>query len=250
MFDTSDEFGGETVLAVDFDEPSVENSTSGYVTTLSYGNVCAKVGTFTEGNGSFVYTVPANSVNTGNGSDPYVNFAFDKSKVYLNEFSAYSMDFDIHIIEDNGASVYFNIDYRNASGSGLSNSDAQLIYQSGKLYLSYSTKTYIADCEGNTFHVTYIVNHEKTLIYVNGKFLCETACSYKDGAEYATGFRMGILGALFKSSDIKIALDNVLINKFAPDYKGDIHKLFANPDKPLKKNSDTIFGGAFVWPEE
>ena len=99
LFDTSDEFGGETVLAVDFDEPSVENSTSGYVTTLSYGNVCAKVGTFTEGNGSFVYTVPANSVNTGNGSDPYVNFAFDKSKVYLNEFSAYSMDFDIHIIE-------------------------------------------------------------------------------------------------------------------------------------------------------
>ena len=246
----AEEFGGETVLAVDFDKPSAVKNTSGINTDLSYGKVCAKVGTFTEGNGSFVYSVPKNTVNNGNGTDPYVNFAFDKSKVYLDEFSVYTMDFDFRVVKDNGSYVYFNIDYRNSNGSGLSNGEAQLVYQNGKLYLTYPTLTYIADCESDTFHITYVVNHEKTLIYINGKFLCEAPRSYNDGAEYATGFRMGIIGALDKSSDLEIALDNVVVNKFAPDYKGNIQKLFSNPDKLLKKNSDTIFGGAFKWPEE
>ena len=244
------EFGGKTVLAVDFDKPSDVNNVSGIYTNLSYGKVTAKVGSFTEGNGSFVYTIPANSSNTGSGNDPFVNFDMGGSKVYLNEYSVYMMDFDINILSDSGCMVYFNIDYRNSSGAGLSDQAAQLVYQNGKFYLNSSSKIEVGECDGNTFHVTYVVNHEKTLIYINGKLLVKAARSYMDGTEYAQGFRMGMLDCLNKSTDLKVALDNVVINKFAPDYDGAIQKLFSVPDVFLKKNSDTIFGGAFVWPEE
>ena len=244
------DFGGKTVLKVDFDSPSATNSINSSLTTLDYGSVNAKVGSLTEGNGSFVYTIPSNSSDIGNGNDPYVNFDMGSSKIYFDEYSVYMMDFDVNIVSDSGCKLYFNIDYRNSNNNGLSNRDAQLVYHNGYFCLDVRNTTEVGKCDGKSFHVTYVVNHEKSLIYIDGKLLCETARSYKDGAEYAQGFRMGMVDCLNKSSDFKVVLDNLIINKFAPDYNGAIHKLFAVPDTLLKNNSDTIFGGAFKWSEE
>ena len=244
------DFGGETVLKVDFDSPSATNSINGSLTTLDYGSVNAKVGSFTEGNGSFVYTIPSNSSDIGNGNDPYVNFDMGDSKIYFDEYSVYIMDFDVNIVSDSGCKLYFNIDYRNDNGDGLSNRDAQLVYHNGYFCLDTQNITEVGKCDGKSFHVTYVVNHEKSLIYIDGKLLCETARSYKDGAEYSQGFRMGMVDCLNKSSDFKVELDNLIINKFAPDYNGAIQKLFARPDVLLKKNTDTIFGGTFKWEDE
>lgn len=246
-------FGGKTVFALDFNSSSEINSVSDIQTTLDYGHVMAKVGTFTEGNGSFIYNIPANSVSKApNGqADPYVHFAFGQYDVKLDDFSAYMLDFDVHIAKYNGCLIYFNVDYRSSiTTGGYTDTNSQLCYINGKFYLNSSSKQYVGDAESDTFHITYIINHEKTLIYVDGKLLAETVRSYIDGAETAKGFRMGVLGAAGKAQDMQIVLDNVVINKFAPDYNGSIQKLFSNPDVLLKNNSDTIFGGAFVWPEE
>ncbi len=245
---SSEEFGGETVLYVDFDKPSSVKTVSGFRVKLDYGILYRKLGSFTEGDGTFTYTIPANSADTGNGVDPCMNFDFGKTSI--DSYSVMTMDFDVEICSDSGASLYFNCDFRDENNTGYSNTDAQLVYCNGKLYLNSSKMKEIDKCESDTFHITYIINDEKTLIYLDGRFLCEAPCSYNAGATGFTGFRMGILNTTEKSSDFVVALDNLVINKFDVDYTGNIQKLFANPDVLLKKNSDTIFGGAFKCEKE
>lgn len=246
--DSLAEFGGETVLYADFDKPSSVKTVTGIHVYLDYGELYQKLGSFTEGNGAFVYTVPANSVNLGYGVDPCMNFDFGDTQI--SEYSVMTMDFDIDVRSESGAELYFNCDYRDESNTGYSNLDAQLVYVNGRFYLNAGSPKYVGECESNKFHVTYIVNDEKTLIYIDGRFLCEAPRSYNNGATKFTGFRMGMLQATYKSSDFVVALDNLVINKFGVDYNGNIHKLFANPDVLLKKNSDTVFGGSFVWEKE
>lgn len=236
-------FGGKTVVYQDFSKASNYSSITagGYYDKEYFGLVNCKVGTYSLQNESFRYYIPAGSVS----SDPYVNVDFGNYPI--SEISVAMLDFDVKLadITDKYSQIYFNIEYRD----GGTPSKAQLVYKGGKFYLGLNSSNPIEECTEKEFHLTFVSNSEKTLIYVDGRFLCETVCSYNPGAYKLTGFRMGILNSNV-DTPIEMYVDNILVNTFAKDYKGNINKLFAKPDQFLKKNSDTIFGGTFEWPEE
>ncbi len=240
------DFGGETLVALDFNEGTIETVAENQGYDVSYGFIQGKVGSFSDMNGSFEYSVPAGSYSN---LDPFVRF--DNSRINLDEYSVLAMDFDVKVSNLGNSVVYFSIDFRKDSSVVFNN--AQLRIQYGKLY-SYNQNTGISSeictLESESNHITYISSHEKTLVYVNGRFVYETVCAYSDGTLYCQGFRMGILAGGGYNTNLTVSLDNLVVNKFAPDYNGSIQKLFSNPDVLLKKNSDTIFGGAFKWPEE
>lgn len=251
-----EEFGGETVLALDFEKPSSQKQVSDLLTRLEYGEAFMKVGSFSEGNGSFKYYVPAKTpVPThGAGNDSHVRFG--KFGLATDDFSVITMDFDVKIISDGGAKASFNLDVReklpDGSIPGRNNANSRVVYQDGVFKLE-ALDGNVFTYEGKQAHFTYVINHEKTLIYIDGKLFSEAGRMYEDGeggVKTFVGFRMAITNCINKPEDITIVVDNIVVNKFAPDYTGNIHKLFANPDKHLKKNSDTIFGGTFKWPEE
>lgn len=251
LFDSSDTFGGQTLLLEDFNKPSAKNNVNGVNTALDYGLATMKTANFTEGNGSFTLTVPANTSGRtdGIGSDNILKLnAFNLS---TNDFSVITMDFDVDIISDSGARILFNFDVREGT-VGRNNVNSRIAYENGVFKLE-ALNGDVFTYEGKKAHFTYVINHEKTLIYIDGKLFSETGRMYDDGnggEKLFQAFIMNVNNCTDKSVDLLVSIDNVVINKFAPDYDGAINKLFKNPDKPLKKNSDTIFGGAFVWPEE
>ncbi len=238
-------FGGETILNLTFDEPTKTDTVKGDLHKVDYGEINVKVGSFDDTNGEFVYNIKAGSSSV----DPYVHF--DNEPTKLTDYSVMTMDFDVSFSGLGNSIIYFNFDFRNDNGNGIAN-NAQLRLGNGmfKKYNQVANVTVdICPIENDSFHVTYMMSHEKTLVYIDGRLIFETECPYSDGATVCKGFRMGILPNGGYTEDLSVSVDNLLINKFAPDYDGAINKLFAHPDTLLKKNTDTIFGGTFVCEE-
>ena len=165
----------------------------------------------------------------------------------FSDYSAIVYDVDVTLSEDFPYLMCIRPDFRTESGANAAITAGLVRYAEGAFYLADRNGTLFKDGIDNTFHYTFIVYSDGTiLIYCDGELVtkCEPYTMYKKECTYADGLRVTIFSKTAPSELVQCSVSNITVSAFAPGYDGAIFDLLDNPDVSLYDNEDTVLGGS------
>lgn len=162
----------------------------------------------------------------------------------LSDYSAIVYDVDVTLSEDYPYLLGLRPDFRSESGGNVAITPGLVRYYDGAFYLVNQNGTLFKDGIDNTFHYTFIVYSDGTvLIYCDGELVtrCEPYTMFKEECARLDGFRVTMFLEKTAPSEIaECSVSNITVSAFAPGYEGYITELLENEALTLDKCPDSI----------
>ena len=162
----------------------------------------------------------------------------------FSDYSAIVYDVDVTLSEDYPYLLGLRPDFRSESGGNVAITNGLVRYYDGAFYLVTYNGTLFKDGIDNTFHYTFIVYSDGTvLIYCDGELVtrCEPYTMFKEECTRLDGFRVSMF--LEKTAPSELAectVSNITVSAFAPGYDGYIFELLENEALTLDKCPDSM----------
>lgn len=200
--------------------------------------VALKTGKFFSDSDGFHYFVDVDEESYG---DPFFVLG---DRHNFSDYSAMVYDVDVTLSEDFPYLLCIRPDFRTESGASAVINSGLVRYADGSFYLFGRNGTLIKDGIDNTFHYTFIVYSDGTiLIYCDGKLVTKRPpyTMYKEECAYVGGLRVSLFLANTAPSElVECSVSNITVSAFAPEYDGYIFELLENEDLTLDRCPDSI----------